>query len=91
MIVAELDCHVLLSDAVDPDATSSSQDGFLVEVTTDEGLTGIGETDLNPWIAEACIRAPGTHSMGRSLEELVVGQDPLQIAELWERMYVARQ
>jgi L-alanine-DL-glutamate epimerase-like enolase superfamily enzyme len=88
LIVTAIACHVLLSDAVDPDATSSAQDGFVVEVLTDEGLTGVGETDLNPWIAEACIRAPGRHSMGRSLEELVVGQDPLRIAELWERMYV---
>jgi L-alanine-DL-glutamate epimerase-like enolase superfamily enzyme len=88
MRIASVNCHVLLAGEFDPNATSSSQDGFVVEVVTDDGLVGIGETDLNPWIAEACIQAPGTHSMGRSLAELVVGQDPFAIDELWRRMYV---
>jgi L-alanine-DL-glutamate epimerase-like enolase superfamily enzyme len=88
VVITAVTCHVLLAGEVDADATSSSQDGFLVEVATDEGLVGIGETDLNPWIAEACILAPGTHTMGRSLAELLVGQDPLAIDELWQRLYV---
>jgi len=88
VIVTSVTCHVLLAGDVDADATSSAQDGFVVEIGTDEGLTGIGETDVNPWVAEACIRAPGTHSMGRSLEELLLGQDPMRIDELWQRLYV---
>ena len=44
---------------------------------TDEGLVGIGETDLNAWIARACIEAPGTHTMDRGLRPLLIGRDPL--------------
>jgi L-alanine-DL-glutamate epimerase-like enolase superfamily enzyme len=86
--ITEIDCHVLVQPAFDPTAASSAQDDIVVEVHTDEGVTGIGETDLNPWIARACIEAPGTHNMGLSLHELLIGRDPLDVEELWERMYV---
>ena len=59
-----------------------------MEIHTDEGYTGVGEADVNPWIARACITAPGTHSMGQSLSAMLIGADPLDVEALWERMYV---
>lgn len=59
-----------------------------MEIHTDEGVTGIGETDVNPWIAKACIEAPGSHNMGVGLTEMLTGADPFQVEALWERMYV---
>jgi L-alanine-DL-glutamate epimerase-like enolase superfamily enzyme len=88
MKITKIDCHVLLVPAVDVGATSSAQDDIVVEIHTDEGLTGIGETDVNPWIARACIEAPGTHTMGLGLSEMLIGQDPLDVEGLWERLYV---
>jgi len=69
-------------------STSSAQDDIVVEVHTDEGISGIGETDVNPWIARACIEAPGTHTMGRGLTEMLLGENPLDIERLWEKLYV---
>jgi L-alanine-DL-glutamate epimerase-like enolase superfamily enzyme len=80
--------HVLLDPAFDPGATSSAQDTIVVEVETDAGLVGIGESDVNAWVARACIEAPGTHTMDRGLGELLLGQDPLRPEEVWERLYV---
>ena len=77
MKITRIDCHVLLDPAFDIGSTSSAQDDIVVEIHTDEGLTGIGETDVNPWIARACIEAPGTHTMGLGLAEMLLGQDPL--------------
>ena len=48
------------------------QDDLVVEVQTDEGLVGIGETDTNPWVARECIRARGTHCMGLGLQEMLL-------------------
>jgi L-alanine-DL-glutamate epimerase-like enolase superfamily enzyme len=86
--ITRIDCHVLSDPDPDLSATSSAQDDIVVEIHTDEGLIGIGETDVNPWIAEACITAPGTHSMGQSLTDMLIGEDPLQVEQLWERLYV---
>jgi L-alanine-DL-glutamate epimerase-like enolase superfamily enzyme len=88
MRITQIDCHVLLDPGYDVGATSSSQDDIVVEVHTDEGITGIGESDLNPWIGRACIEAPGTHTMGLGLSQMLLGQDPLQPEALWEKLYV---
>ena len=50
----------------------------LIFVETDAGITGIGETDTNPWIARECIRARGTHCMGLGLQEMLLGASSLQ-------------
>ena len=88
MKIVGVDCHVLLDPGYDVDATSSAQDDIVVEIHTDEGVTGIGETDVNPWIAQACIQAPSTHTMGMGLVDLLLGQDPLDVEQLWERLYI---
>src|SRR5258707_629323 len=88
MKITQIECHVLLDPGYDVCSTSSSQDDIVVEVHTDEGVTGIGETDVNPWIARACINAPGTHTMGLGLAEMLIGQDPMQPEALWEKLYV---
>jgi L-alanine-DL-glutamate epimerase-like enolase superfamily enzyme len=69
-------------------STSSSQDDLIVEIHTDEGVTGVGESDLNPWIGRACIEAPGTHTMGLGLTQMLIGEDPLKPEALWEKLYV---
>ena len=76
MKITRIDCHVLLVPEVHTEACSSAQDNLVVEIHTDEGISGIGETDVNPWIARACIQARGTHIMGLGLEEMLLGEDP---------------
>jgi len=87
MKISRIDCHVLLVPDYDPEACSSAQDDLVVEIHTDEGLVGIGETDTNPWIARECIRARGTHCMARGLQEMLLGADPLQPEALWQKLY----
>jgi len=86
--ITSVECHVLLQPTYDITAASSAQDDIIVEIHTDEGVTGIGETDVNPWIAKACIEAPGSHNMGVGLTEMLIGADPLDVEALWERLYV---
>jgi len=59
----------------------------VVLIHTDEGITGIGEVDTNPWVAQAMIHARGTHVLGLGLEEMLLGQDPLNPEALWDKMY----
>jgi len=87
MKITKIDCHVLLIPDYDSAACSSAQDDLVVEVHTDEGLVGIGETDTNPWVARECIRAPGTHCMGLGLAEMLIGADPMQPEVLWQKLY----
>ena len=86
--ITGVDCHVLLAPDYDPGFTSSAQDSFVVVIHTDGGISGIGETDANPWIAKACIEAPGTHTMGLSIKDILLGADPFDIGGLWRQMYL---
>jgi len=88
MKVVDVRTHVLLDPGYDPGATSSAQDTIVVEVITDEGIVGIGETDLNAWVARAFIEAPATHTMDRGLKEQLIGRDPLDPEAIWEDLYV---
>src|SRR2546422_5372044 len=87
MKITGIDCHVLLVPDLDTGATSSAQDDIVVFVQTDEGITGLGETDVNPWIARACIEAPSTHTMGMGLKEMLLGENPLEPERIWEKLY----
>lgn len=87
MRITKIDYHVLVVPNYDPSAVSSAQDDLVIEIHTDEGITGIGETDTNPWIARECIRARGTHVMGLGLEEMLLGADPLEPEAIWHRLY----
>jgi L-alanine-DL-glutamate epimerase-like enolase superfamily enzyme len=87
MKITRIDCHVLLVPDYDAAACSSAQDDLVVEIHTDAGIVGIGETDTNPWIARECIRARGTHCMGLGLEEMLLGADPLVPEALWHKLY----
>src|SRR5436853_6123562 len=88
MRIADIRTHVLLDPGYDPSATSSAQDTIVVEVHTDEGITGIGETDLNAWVARECIEAPGMHTMDLGLGQTLIGMDPLDPVAVWDRLYV---
>src|SRR5690242_21329303 len=87
MKITGIDLHILLAPDYDALACSSAQDDLVVEVHTDEGLVGVGETDTNPWVARECIRARGTHCMGLGLQEMLLGADPREPEAIWERIY----
>lgn len=76
MKITAVRTHVLLDPGYEADATSSAQDGIVVEIETDEGLVGVGESDVNAWVARACIEAPGTHTMDQGLGQVLIGLDP---------------
>ena len=61
MKITGIDIHILLVPEYDVGACSSAQDDMVVEVRTDQGIVGVGETDTNPWVARECIR-PAEHT-----------------------------
>jgi L-alanine-DL-glutamate epimerase-like enolase superfamily enzyme len=67
------------------------QDLLIVEVLTDEGITGLGEVHTNPDAARAIIDGSGYHTSSRGLREILVGEDPGEIGRLWDRMYALTQ
>jgi len=86
--ITEIECHVLLAPDYDKGNTSSAQDSFVVVIHTDGGVSGVGECDANPWMAKACVEAPGTHTMGLSIRDMLIGANPFEIGDLWRKIYL---
>lgn len=63
------------------------EDAFLIKVHTDEGLTGIGESDTSPVAARGMVLAPDSHESSCGLRDLIVGENPLEIQRLYDKMY----
>jgi len=87
MQITGVESSVLAVPDCNADACDSSQDTIVVEIQTDEGITGIGEVDANPWVVKTLIEAPGSHIMALGLTELLLGQDPTQPRAIWDRLY----
>lgn len=64
-----------------------TQDCLIVQVHTDEGITGIGEVNTAPSVARAIIEAPISQLSSRGLKEILLHQNPLDIQVLWDKMY----
>ena len=85
--ITDLKIHVLKSQLTEPFAFSQGwvkqRSATLVEVFTDDGITGWGEAFAQglepPEIAAAVIE--------NALKPLVIGADPLDMEVLWHRMY----
>jgi L-rhamnonate dehydratase len=67
------------------------QDLLVVYVHTDAGIIGIGEVHTNPLAARAIIDYVGAHTSSRGLKEILLGEDPLDIGRLWDKMYSLTQ
>ncbi len=67
----------------------SGQDVLIVRISTDAGITGIGEVDSSPLAAKGAIDGPFSHTITSGLGALIVGEDPFEIERLWYKMYEA--
>ncbi len=67
------------------ESISAGPGAALVEVETDEGLTGIGETCIHSERGEAALAAQKIVEIG--FKPLLVGEDPLDIQRLWLKLY----
>jgi len=71
------------------EATDNGDQQVLLRVATDEGLVGWSDIETLPSAAHACVHGPGLGVLGfRSFQELLIGQNPLDVEQLWETMFV---
>ena len=67
----------------------SGQDALIVRVTTDAGITGIGEVDSSPMAVKGVIEGPFSHTTTTGLKHVLIGEDPFETEYLWHKMYRA--
>ncbi|WP_458186970.1 mandelate racemase/muconate lactonizing enzyme family protein [Haladaptatus sp. NG-WS-4] len=87
MEITDVVVHTLSLSDVAAAKADGSQDAAVIEVETDEGITGIGEADSSPAVVDAVVNAPASHDKASGLREVVVGRDPFDAEVLWNEMY----
>jgi L-alanine-DL-glutamate epimerase-like enolase superfamily enzyme len=87
MKITEVEAVYLKIPDLDATKCDGTQDTLLVRVRTDEGITGVGEADSVPLVAKAAIDAPASHSIATGLRSLLIGENPLEVQRLWDKMY----
>ncbi|MFB6106002.1 MAG: mandelate racemase/muconate lactonizing enzyme family protein [Halobacteriaceae archaeon] len=87
MEITDVVVHTLSLPDVEAAKADGSQDACIVEVETDEGVTGVGEADSSPAVVEAIVNAPVSHDKSAGLKEVVLGRDPFDVEVLWNEMY----
>jgi L-rhamnonate dehydratase len=89
MKITEVEAIVLRQPTLDKEIADGSQDDLVVRVHTDEGFVGVGEVDSAPEVAKAVIEAPASHAIASGLRHVLLGEDPLDVERLWQKMYRA--
>ena len=64
-----------------------TNNGCLVQVTTDAGITGTSEVDSLPSVVKAIVEAPPRINTLMGLKSILLGEDPTDISRLWHKMY----
>jgi L-rhamnonate dehydratase len=85
--ITDVEAIVLRQAVVDEGIADGSQDDLVVRIHTDEGITGIGEVDSSPELVQALVQAPSSHAVAVSLREVLIGEDPMNVERLWQKMY----
>jgi L-rhamnonate dehydratase len=85
--ITDVEAVVLRQAVLNEGIADGSQDDLVILVSTDEGITGIGEVDSAPEAVQALVHQRGSHAVATGLRDALVGQDPLEVEALWDRMY----
>ena len=72
---------------MDVSKADGSQDALLIRIETDAGITGFGEVDSLPPVVKAIVDAPPSHAIASGLRHLLIGENPLEIDRLWQKLY----
>ena len=87
MKITDVEAVVLRQAVLNEGIADGSQDDLVILVSTDEGITGIGEVDSAPEAVQALVQQRGSHAVATSLRDALLGEDPMDVERLWDKMY----
>jgi L-alanine-DL-glutamate epimerase-like enolase superfamily enzyme len=86
-VITDVRVHTVALSEVEGGRADGTQDAAIIEVETDEGITGIGEADSSPAVVDAVVNAPVSHDKSAGLKTVVLGEDPFDVEVLWNEMF----
>jgi len=87
MKIHKIECLQLRAPRTNPDDCDGAVDTAVIRVTADNGVYGVGETDAPPHAIAAMLETPTAHIWSRSIRDLLIGENPLEVERLWDKVY----
>jgi L-rhamnonate dehydratase len=87
MKITEVEAIYLKIPDLDAAKCDGTQDTLVIRIHTDEGITGVGEVDSSPTVAKAIVDSPPSHAIATGLRSLLIGENPMEVERLWDKMY----
>ena len=85
--ITRIECLQLRSPQASPEDCDGAVETAVIRVTARNGMSGIGETDAPPNAIAALLETPTAHIWSRSIRDLLLDQDALEVEQLWDRIY----
>jgi L-alanine-DL-glutamate epimerase-like enolase superfamily enzyme len=78
---------IAFESAASPDDCDGAADTIVVQLTDEEGRTGIGEADAPAAVVRAFVDMPDLHIWSRGLRGLLIGRNPFPVPALSDSLY----
>lgn len=85
--IARIEAIPVISPAGSANDLDGTADTVIVKVHDEDGRVGFGEADAPPSVVKSFIDMPTAHLWSRNAGEILVGEDPVEIAGLWQKLY----
>jgi L-alanine-DL-glutamate epimerase-like enolase superfamily enzyme len=87
MKIVKIECLELRASQANAADCDGAVDCAVIRVTADNGVYGLGETDAPPNVIAALLETPSAHIWSLSIRDLLIGENPLEVERLWEKVY----
>ncbi len=85
--IARIEVIPVVSPAGSANDLDGTADTVIVKVFDQDGRFGFGEADAPPLAVKSFLEMPTAHLWSRNASEILLGQDPLEIAAIWQKLY----
>lgn len=87
MKIIQIECLQIQAPQAAPDDLDGAVDTAVIRISADNGMYGLGETDAPPTAIAALLATPSSHLWSLSIRDLLLGENPLEVERLWEKVY----
>ncbi|HEX8984184.1 MAG TPA: mandelate racemase/muconate lactonizing enzyme family protein [Bryobacteraceae bacterium] len=87
MKIVKIECLELRAPQANAADCDGAVDTAIIRISADDGTYGIGETDAPPNAIAALLATPSAHIWSQSIQDLLLGENPLEVERLWDKVY----
>ncbi len=85
--IARLEVIPVISPVGSANDLDGTADTIIIKIHDEDGRFGFGEADAPPSVVKSFIEMPTAHLWSRNAGEILKGEDPVEIAAIWQRLY----